>query len=86
MDGRSFEVFVEEDEPGEYRIVIGGEQYAVAVASERDARPARSALKAAAAFRRGAGESPHAGAGDRRDRHGRRHGLEPGRAWFNWRP
>jgi biotin carboxyl carrier protein len=47
MDGRSFEVFVEQGEPGEYRIVIGGEQYAVAVASERDARPAMSSRKAA---------------------------------------
>ncbi|MDP3047259.1 MAG: biotin/lipoyl-containing protein [Chloroflexota bacterium] len=45
MDGRSFEVFVEEGEPGEYRIVIGGEQYAVAVASERDARPSRTAQR-----------------------------------------
>jgi biotin carboxyl carrier protein len=45
MDGRSFEVFVEESEPGEYCIVIGGEQYAVAVANERDARPSKTARR-----------------------------------------
>lgn len=42
IDGRSFEAFVEESEPGEYRIVIGGEPYEVAVVSERDARSGRS--------------------------------------------
>jgi biotin carboxyl carrier protein len=42
VDGRSFEVFVEEGEPGQYSIVIGGEPYAVAVASERDAPPAKT--------------------------------------------
>ena len=45
INGRSYEVFAEEGEPGEYRIVIGGEQYAVAVASERDARPSRTAQR-----------------------------------------
>ncbi len=43
IDGRSFEAFVEEGEPGEYRVVIGGEPYQVAVTNERDARPGRSA-------------------------------------------
>jgi biotin carboxyl carrier protein len=45
MDGRSFEVFAEELESGEYRIVIGGEQYMVAVASERDLRPSKGNRK-----------------------------------------
>jgi biotin carboxyl carrier protein len=42
VDGRSFEVFVEQGGSGEYLVVIGGEQYAVAVASERDASPSRT--------------------------------------------
>jgi biotin carboxyl carrier protein len=46
MDGRSFEVFVEQGERGEYFIVIGGEQYAVVVASERDAPPSRTSPRA----------------------------------------
>ena len=44
INGRSLRS-LEEGEPGEYRIVIGGEQYAVAVASERDARPSRTAQR-----------------------------------------
>jgi biotin carboxyl carrier protein len=43
INGRSYEVYAEEGEPGEYCIVIGGEQYEVAVANERDARPTRKA-------------------------------------------
>jgi biotin carboxyl carrier protein len=46
VDGRSYEVFLEEGGRGEYCVVIGGEFYTVHAVTERDAQLARSAPSA----------------------------------------